>query len=232
MKKIIILLLVSLLASTAFAQEEKMEYEKVYLPKLQAAKQELAKAESTISAEKSEIANLRKQIQETEQQIVKTWDEIYASVGTDKEGWNSFKNELEGFEREIRRFGAMPNEELWKQKDKLDEFESKLAEYKSNKKSFLTVTYDMVNSMEQNIKSIRSSIVVPYVTSYVVQKNDNLWKISGKDDIYADPFKWTDIYKANKETIQNWQRKFNAELKEGQQEADLIYPDQEFTIPR
>jgi hypothetical protein len=57
------------------------------------------------------------------------------------------------------------------------------------------------------------------------------WKISGKNDIYNDPFKWTDIYKANKETISSWQRKYNAVLKEGQEEADLIYPDQEFTIP-
>jgi nucleoid-associated protein YgaU len=68
--------------------------------------------------------------------------------------------------------------------------------------------------------------------SYVVQRGDNLWKISGKSDIYDDPFKWTDIYKANKETISSWQRKYNAVLKEGQEEADLIYPDQEFTIPR
>lgn len=232
MKKLLVLLLVVLFSGLTFAAGEKMEYEKVYIPKLSKSETRLAKAEKNISTENVAIEKLKQDIQTAENNTVKTWDEIYALVGTDKDGFNSFKNELESFESKIRRFGALPNEELWKQKNTLDEMEVKLVEYKKNHKSFLTETYDMVNSMEQNIKSIRSSIVVPYVTSYVVQKNDNLWKISGKDDIYSDPFKWTDIYKANKETIGNWQKKFNAELKEGQHESDLIYPDQEFTIPR
>lgn len=52
---------------------------------------------------------------------------------------------------------------------------------------------------------------------YTVIKGDCLWKISGKKEIYNDPFMWPIIYEANREQIKN---------------PDLIYPGQKLTIPR
>jgi len=53
--------------------------------------------------------------------------------------------------------------------------------------------------------------------SYEVIRGDNLWNISGKDNIYADPYQWPMIYKANRDKIKD---------------ADLIYPGQVFDIDR
>jgi len=53
--------------------------------------------------------------------------------------------------------------------------------------------------------------------SYTVLKGDCLWKISGKEEIYADPIKWPRIYRANKDQIAD---------------PHWIYPKQVFTIPR
>lgn len=55
------------------------------------------------------------------------------------------------------------------------------------------------------------------VTSYTVVQNDNLWSISEMDDIYGTPYNWPLIYKANAGQISD---------------ADLIFPGQEFDIPR
>lgn len=55
----------------------------------------------------------------------------------------------------------------------------------------------------------------PASTSYTVVRGDSLWAISGKPDIYADPFMWPLIYKNNADKIQD---------------ADLIYPGQELSI--
>ena len=55
------------------------------------------------------------------------------------------------------------------------------------------------------------------ITSYTVAKNDNLWCISKKDEIYGTAFNWPLIYKANASQIKD---------------ADLIYPGQVFDIPR
>lgn len=52
---------------------------------------------------------------------------------------------------------------------------------------------------------------------YEVVRGDNLWNISGKDSIYANPYQWPLIYKANRSKIKD---------------ADLIYPGQVFDIDR
>jgi nucleoid-associated protein YgaU len=51
--------------------------------------------------------------------------------------------------------------------------------------------------------------------SYEVMPGDHLWKISGKQDVYADPYQWPLIYKANSDQIKD---------------ADLIYPGQVLTV--
>jgi len=52
-------------------------------------------------------------------------------------------------------------------------------------------------------------------TSYEVVTGDNLWGISGKPSVYADPYQWPLIYKANSDQIKD---------------ADLIYPGQVLTV--
>lgn len=51
--------------------------------------------------------------------------------------------------------------------------------------------------------------------SYQVVRGDNLWNISGKSEIYGNPYQWPLIYKAN-----------SAQIKD----ADLIYPGQNLAI--
>ncbi len=50
---------------------------------------------------------------------------------------------------------------------------------------------------------------------YSVIRGDNLWNISGRSDIYNNPYQWPLIYKANSDKIKD---------------ADLIYPGQVFNI--
>lgn len=53
--------------------------------------------------------------------------------------------------------------------------------------------------------------------NYTVMRGDNLWSISGRSDVYGNPYHWPLIYKANRDKIQD---------------ADLIYPGQVFDIER
>lgn len=52
---------------------------------------------------------------------------------------------------------------------------------------------------------------------YEVMGGDNLWNISGKDEVYSNPYQWPLIYKTNRSQIKD---------------ADLIYPGQVFDIDR
>jgi nucleoid-associated protein YgaU len=53
--------------------------------------------------------------------------------------------------------------------------------------------------------------------SYSVQRGDSLWSISGKSEIYGNPYQWPLIFKANADKIRD---------------ADLIFPGQTFDIDR
>jgi nucleoid-associated protein YgaU/uncharacterized protein YceK len=55
---------------------------------------------------------------------------------------------------------------------------------------------------------------------YTVRKGDFLYKISGLEEVYADPLKWKRIWRANKGVV------------EGFTDPNLIYPDWELVIPR
>lgn len=52
-------------------------------------------------------------------------------------------------------------------------------------------------------------------SQYTVMAGDSLWAISGKSEVYGNPYQWPLIYKANRDKIND---------------ADLIYPGQEFNI--
>ncbi len=72
---------------------------------------------------------------------------------------------------------------------------------------------------EQEVAAPMAAADVPSsdFTSYTVVKDDNLWCISKKDEIYGTAYNWPLIYKANASQIKD---------------ADLIYPGQVFDIPR
>ena len=67
--------------------------------------------------------------------------------------------------------------------------------------------------------SVSTASRVPAVQPerYRVQRGDTLWGISGREQIYNDPFMWPLIYKANSQQIRD---------------PDLIFPRQIFVIPR
>ena len=52
---------------------------------------------------------------------------------------------------------------------------------------------------------------------YTVQEGDSLWRITGMEKIYGNPIYWPIVYEANDDRIAD---------------PDLIYPGQEFVIPR
>jgi nucleoid-associated protein YgaU len=54
-------------------------------------------------------------------------------------------------------------------------------------------------------------------SKYSVKKGDSLWRISGRDSTYGDPFKWPLLFKANRAAIED---------------PDLIYPRQAIKVSK
>ncbi len=88
--------------------------------------------------------------------------------------------------------------------------EEAIRQANAENKKFLNENMDTSASVSESSSSAASG-----VTSYSVVHGDNLWDISGKEEVYADPYQWPLIYKTNRDKIQD---------------ADLIYPGQVFDI--
>ncbi len=71
------------------------------------------------------------------------------------------------------------------------------------------LAYDAASRLEAMLAAVRMV--------YQVMSGDSLWGIAGKGDVYGDPYQWPLIFKANSDQIED---------------ADLIYPGQQFEIDR
>jgi nucleoid-associated protein YgaU len=69
--------------------------------------------------------------------------------------------------------------------------------------------YDLLNGLLAELKAAKMT--------YAVVRGDSLWRISGKAEVYGNPYQWPLIYKANSDKIKD---------------ADLIYPGQELGVEK
>jgi len=204
-----------LFSVSSFAQEKMtMEQYNAQLAEFQKreadAKAELAKCEADIEATKQQIAQV-------DGETTKEWQEIYTLLNTDEAGAKEFRSALNNLESEVDGLANLSPEELFKRRAEIDQLEKKLAEYKGSKTSLLSEMQDKLATIEGKIAQLRASLPKADFDEYSVVKGDYLWKISGKKDIYDDPYQWMRIYTYNREQIKD---------------PDLIYSDQIFKIQR
>jgi len=84
-----------------------------------------------------------------------------------------------------------------------------VSQAEAENKKFLNANAANAASSDTTSSSARGA--AGRVNSYSVVRGDNLWNISGKQEVYADPYQWPLIYKTNRDKIKD---------------ADLIYPGQ------
>ncbi len=203
-------------AATASMAQEKMTMDE-YQAQLQQWQKREADAKAEIARLDQDIANLKQQIADTEKQTSSVWDEIYAMLGTDAAGVDAYRNQLNDLNGQVDGLMALSPEELFKRRKEVDDLEKQLNELKQSKIYALTEMQDLVASIEGKITQLRSRMPKAIYDEYTVMRGDYLWKISGKSDIYGDPYQWVRIYSYNRDQIKN---------------PDLIYPDQVFKIQR
>lgn len=69
--------------------------------------------------------------------------------------------------------------------------------------------FDILNGLLAELQAAKMT--------YAVVKGDSLWAISGKPEVYGNPYQWPLIYKANSDKIRD---------------ADLIHPGQELGVDK
>lgn len=212
----LVLLLMPLSQDGAVWAQEEMTMEEYNL-QLQQLREREAQAKAQIQQLESEIAALQQEIQQVDQQTRQVWNEIYALLGTDEAGVNAFRQQLDGIEGEVDALMALSPEELFRRRKEIDDLQARLDEAKQSKISYLPEMEDRIATIEGKINRLRNKLPAALYDEYTVVRGDYLWKISGKPDIYGDPYQWMRIYTYNRDQIKD---------------PDLIFPDQIFKIQR
>ena len=87
---------------------------------------------------------------------------------------------------------------------------------KQNKISALPEMADKLSDIDEMLAQLTARVAQPVTIDYTVSRGDNLWTIAKQEKIYADPYMWPRLYRANKDQIQD---------------PDLIFPDQTLAVP-
>ncbi|NOZ55959.1 MAG: LysM peptidoglycan-binding domain-containing protein [Calditrichaeota bacterium] len=202
-------------ANFSYAQE-KMSMEE-YQAQLTQWQQREAKAKADLEKCQADIEQIKSQIASTEEEIKTTWNEIYSMLGVTEADVNAFREKLNALERKVDGLAALSPEELFKQRKEVDAAEEELNQLKSSKIALLSEMQDRIARIEGKIAQLRAKMPKAVYDEYTVVRGDYLWKISGKPDIYGDPYQWMRIYTYNRDQIKD---------------PDLIYPDQILKIQR
>ena len=218
---LISLLLISIFSLSLLAQEYSYDYKNMKMDEYKAELAKWQKCEADnkaqIAEQEAQIAKLNEEIAATEQQIEDTWNEIYALLGTDKAGYQAYLGQLKALENELSGFVALSPEEIYTRMGELKGFKERLADLKKDKKSLTTESQGYISRIENLIAQAEEKGKPAAAGMYEVQRGDYLWKISKKDDVYGDAYKWYAIYSYNRDQIKD---------------PNLIYPAQVFRIPR
>ncbi len=211
----IILVAVSPLLAQSYNYEE-MEMEE-YNQLLQEWQGRLDAAQKGIADEDARIAALNQEITDTQAEIDKCWDEIYAAVNSSKQQDDSYRADLRDLRNDASAFLSMNPEEIYGKKDELTALRDRLAAAQENDLSLLSENEAALNDIESLLAQAEEKGKPAEPDTYTVNRGDYLWRIAKMPDIYGDPYAWSRIYTSNRDQIKN---------------PDLIFPNQIFRIPR
>ncbi len=210
----LVLVLLVCLSGTAFAAEKmtRDEYKAKlaeYTQREQQASQDIATLEGQIADLKAQLAALNSDINDLDRTVLSKVDAQDPSI-------HAFGRQLDALLGQLEGLMALPPEALLQRREELMEIEEQVLDLKMSKISTLPKMKAKLDRIDQMIGELKARVVQPVTVDYMVMRGDNLWNIAKKDDIYADPYMWPRLYRANKEQIKD---------------PDLIYPNQKLAVP-
>ncbi len=176
-----------------------------------------ADAKAEITATESSLEKVAAETAELENLTAAEWQAIYESVEASGDDVDGYRSSLDAIEAKVDGLAALSPEDLFQRRKEICALEEELKALGENKIALLSEMMDKTAMIEGKISRLRASLPKADFDEYTVLKGDYLWKISGKEDIYDDPYQWIRIYTYNRDQIKD---------------ADLIYADQIFKIQR
>lgn len=164
-----------------------------------------------------EIANLEALLSKNTEDYKDCEAEMLRLIGATEDEREAFRQRLGIIEGRVRQMRNLSNDELADRRAEVEQLERDLNGLRSNRLSVIPEYFDKIVSLARDIKSLyRQRNISGYTVGTWAQDRDCLWNISGKMEIYGDPFQWPKIWQANTNIIRN---------------PDIIHPGQVLQIP-
>ena len=202
-------------SGSATAAEKKMTRDE-YKAKLASYIQREATAKAGIADCDAKIASLNSQLEALNSAIAMLDKDILDAIGATDAQVRAYGKKLDGLIGQLQGLAALPPEELLRHSRELTDIAATLKELKTSKISALPEMAAKISRIESMLSDQQDRRSRSISISYKVMKGDHLWGIASKESIYADPYMWPRIYRANRDAIAD---------------PDLIYPDQNLSVP-
>ncbi len=220
MKKLFIgglaLALLVLASENAAAQEEKKMTREEYVAQMADLTGGDTKAAGQIEELNAQIEALNKQIADTDLANNDLNAQILSAVASSESDVKSFGKQLDGIIAQLEGLMSLAPEVLIQRRGEINDLAAQVEEFKQSKIAALPEMADKLASIDKMLAQLKARVAQPVIIDYTVAQGDNLWSIAQQERVYADPYMWPRLYRANKEQIQD---------------PDLIYPDQMLAVP-
>jgi nucleoid-associated protein YgaU len=173
-------------------------------------------AQAEITRLESQIAALKSDIDAVDADAGSVRGNTLSLLGVSEREFKAAEKSLRSMLKQLDGLSALAPEERFHQRGELDDIEARLAIVKKRKLASHPDLAHLIARVDGMLKDLRSGMPRQMSIDYTVVRGDNLWNIAKKDDIYADPYMWPRLYRANREAIKD---------------PDLIYPKQTLAVP-
>ena len=203
-------------SENAAAQEEKKMTRDEYVAQMADLTGREGTAKGQIETLDAEIEALKAQLAQLDRDNADLNAQILTAVSATDAQVKAFGKKLDSIAAQLEGLMALAPEVLIQRRGEVNDLAAQVGELKENKISALPEMAAQLADIDKMIAQLKARVAQPVTIDYTVAKGDNLWNISKMERIYADPYMWPRLYRANKEQIQD---------------PDLIYPDQTLAVP-
>ena len=203
-------------SENAAAQDEKKMTRDEYVAQMADLTGREGTAKGQIETLDTEIEALKAQLAQLDRGNADLNAQILTAVSATDAQVKAFGKNLDSIAAQLEGLLALAPEVLIQRRGEVNDLAAQVGELKENKISALPEMAAQLADIDKMIAQLKARVAQPVTIDYTVAKGDNLWNISKMERIYADPYMWPRLYRANKEQIQD---------------PDLIYPDQTLAVP-
>jgi len=160
--------------------------------------------QTKLDGHKADIAKSESDLAQSVTDLKKCNDDIYSMINATEADVNNFRQRLGVLEGKVREMQRMNDDQLADRQDQVKMLEDELNGMRRERIAVLPEFFDKVVALGNDIKGLyREKKVKGYTVGTWAENRDCLWNISGKSEIYGDPFQWPKIWQANTDKIKN-----------------------------